>query len=102
MIIQALHSRKAIPEKLTLNAWGHLWPWFHKFGHDGLTETTLWWTLSLKEGGCGVSFRDGDISEVWSESGQMDEWAHRAWQVGDFLLPVREQQAGPSFHVSIC
>ena len=48
-----------------------------------------------------MSFRDGDISEVWSESGQMDEWAHRASQVGDFLLPVRKQQAGPSFRVSL-
>lgn len=55
----------------------------------------------MKEGGRRVSFRDGDISEVWSESGQMDEWAHRGSQVGDFLLPVRKQQAAPSFHVSL-
>lgn len=48
-----------------------------------------------------MSFRHGDSSEVWGESGQMAECAHRARLVGDFPLPVRKQQADPSFHISL-
>lgn len=39
MITQALDGKKATLEKWMFKAWGHLWPWSHKQGSDGLMES---------------------------------------------------------------